>query len=752
MDITMNWQSLEKHIKELCQIMWQCPFQHDRIDGVNFDTVGRISEEEIIIVETTKEFSLEKVRGDVAKFSALKLRMAASHIILRAFIVLERTPTQGMLDIAKGSKVQILSVHDFINKAFDYTSYKAARNQATFGSSIDPITGLPDNNRYTPVNYFSDNEVKRFTINEICEQLKRKGKVILLGDYGTGKSRCVREAFSILSDSVMTISSYPLAINLREHWGAQTGIEIISGHFRRLGFQNSIDQVMRLLNAGKLILLLDGFDEVGTQTFGNIKERRETIRHGALSGVRDLIHMNKGGVLITGRPHYFDDNSELLKALGLDLRHHTTSLIKCRDEFDDEQANEYLATLGYNISSPKWLPKKPLVFQIIASMNQDDARKILNSDGVGEISFWGNFIDAVCHREASMHPSIEASTVRDVLANLARITRTGKFELGRLTPKDVNNAYEISTGHAPDESGHLMLSRLCTLGRIEPESPDRQFVDPYIIQLLFADCVIDDVSNKNYDELKENYLQALNKTGLLFLSLWLETYAHEDDARTFIHIQTNPKNSQLVGELVSALMMIDSAPLDFNYITLSSAEVFYLNLGARHISNLTIADGIIHNLDFGNCLVTESSNVQLKNLEIIKASGLSSSTAIPTWISDCRISLTDSVSNSSIIKSSQLPPSQKLFLSIVQKIFFQRGGGRKENSLYKGGFGQAYDRKIIEQILHILVSEGVIDKSKDTSGYIYNPRREYTAKMKAIKDQLSLSKDPLWLQIGELSK
>ncbi|MCF3099846.1 hypothetical protein EHZ86_22150 [Aeromonas australiensis] len=248
MTIDINWQSLEKHIKDLCQIMWQCKFQHDRIDGVNFDTVGKVSDEEIIIVETTKEFNLKKVRTDVAKLAGIKLRMAAEQVLLRAFIVLERAPTQGMIDIARAHKIQILSIQDFISKAFDYNSYKISRNQSTFGSSIDPITGLPDVNKYTPVNYYSDNEVKRYSISEICEQLKRKNKIVLLGDYGTGKSRCVREAFSILSEDVINISSYPLAINLREHWGAHTGIEIISGHFRRLGFQNSIDQVMRLLN------------------------------------------------------------------------------------------------------------------------------------------------------------------------------------------------------------------------------------------------------------------------------------------------------------------------------------------------------------------------------------------------------------------------------------------------------------------------------------------------------------------------
>jgi hypothetical protein len=132
------------------------------------------------------------------------------------------------------------------------------------------------------------------------------------------------------------------------------------------------------------------------------------------------------------------------------------------------------------------------------------------------------------------------------------------------------------------------------------------------------------------------------------------------------------------------------------------------------------------------------------------ATGLSSADKLPSWISDCEIVATESVSNSARIKASNLPAAQKLFLSVIQKIFFQRGGGRKASSLYKGGFGQPYDRKIIDQILSILVNDGYIEKSKDSSGAIYNPKREYTAKMKAIKDQLTLSKDELWLRIQSL--
>ena len=48
-----------------------------------------------------------------------------------------------------------------------------------------------------------------------------------------------------------------------------------------------------------------------------------------------------------------------------------------------------------------------------------------------------------------------------------------------------------------------------------------------------------------------------------------------------------------------------------------------------------------------------------------------------------------------------------------------------------------------------LVQEGYITKSKDSSKNIYNPNRYFTERMRAIKDQLSLSKDPIWLDVLE---
>lgn len=745
-----SWRSLEHYVRHIGQILWGKSLLPERIDGVNFDGVAHLSEEEIVLVEVTKERSLEKIRADTAKIAGVKMRLASDSVVARAYIVLEEDPTPGMTDIARPHRIQVMSVKTFSSQAFDFGAYESIRKEAPFGSAIDPVTGEPDANVYIPVTYLAENSTRSVTVEQIADGLIRKNRTVLLGEYGTGKSRCVKEVFGILSKRFRDASAYPLAINLREHWGAQSGVEIVAGHLKRLGLSGSVDRAMQLLHAGSILLLLDGFDEVGTQIFGNTDERRTAIRRQALSGVRDLLQLSKGGVLVTGRPHYFEDNKELLDALGLSVRDVGTSIIHSRLEFEEIQANAYLEAIGITLPAPKWLPRKPLMFQVIAAIDRPDAEEILRSTS-GEIGFWGQFIDTVCLREAKMHSSIEASTVRNVLGHLARYARTGNHPLGRFTPKDINHAYELASGHAPDQAGNLMLSRLCTLGRIEPESPDRQFVDPYIVQLLFADCLIDDITSKNHEVLAHSYIQALQPLGLYFLAQWIETYESESDAYAFIHRETSPKNAQIIAELASSLLLIEASPLDLAGVKIVGTELCMLPLGFRKILNVEFCDGIIDLLALDNCTVDGSSGVKIIRCEILRATGLSSSGAIPAWIQDCKIHSVDNISNASRIKASHLPPAQKLFLSLIHKIFFQRGGGRKENSLYKGGFGQSFDRKLIEKILSLLVAEGLIERSKDTSGYIYNPNREYTSRMKAIKDQLSLSKDPLWIKLGSMS-
>lgn len=749
-----TWQVLQQHALDLAAVFWQRPFSPDRIDGVNFDGVSRISDEEIILLEITEEASLQKIRTDVAKIGAVKLRFSSISIVARSFIILKNAPTQGMRDAGAAHKVRVVSLVEFEKEVFDYGSYALARRDKSFGSAFDPGSGKPDLLDYIPVTYIAAHSDKTATLEGLVQKLFDRNRVVVLGEYGTGKSRLVREAFQLLSADTTAARGYTLAINLRDHWGAQSGIEILSGHLQRLGLARLLDRTMQLLSKGSIILLLDGFDELGAQIFGasENEENRITVRNQALAGVRDLIKTSNGPVLLTGRPHYFNDNSDLLSSVGLNLRDHGVEVYACRDEFLEEQANQYLARLGLTTKCPKWLPRKPLMFQVVSLLEPTAAEEILSS-GYGEIGFWGQFIDTICLRESKLKKgTIDPTVVRTVLTNLARQARLGDSPLGKFSPKDINRAYEEATGESPDEAGNVMLSRLCTLGRVGPESADRQFVDSYILQLLFADCTIDDVTVRRYGSLEQQYKQAQLSNGLFFLAQWIDTYDLKDDALHFLHKESDAANAQLSAELVSALLVLDAADIDFRGKLIDGAEFAHLLLSDKKISNLSLLNCLVGDLYLGNHRIDAASNVKLENCLVAAAHGISSLRAAPQWMVACTIESSEPVSTANRIKNSNIPGPQKLLLSIVHKVFFQRGSGRKENTLFRGGYGQQFDRKTLDKIIKILMTEGVIRVSRDTSGDIYIPNREFTGRMRAMRDQLTLSKDTIWSAVGRIQQ
>jgi hypothetical protein len=82
-------------------------------------------------------------------------------------------------------------------------------------------------------------------------------KVVLLGEYGTGKSRCSRELFTSLAKTAAETNLYPIALDLRDLWGLRRAPELITRHLSELGLDNNLQNaaVMRWLGSN---LNLDG--------------------------------------------------------------------------------------------------------------------------------------------------------------------------------------------------------------------------------------------------------------------------------------------------------------------------------------------------------------------------------------------------------------------------------------------------------------------------------------------------------------
>lgn len=749
--MTTTWKTLEDHVRGVAALRWNVPCRPEHIDGVDFDGVCRVSPDELVIIEITQERDLKKVRDDLNKIKPTKLRLATEGLICRGFIVLEDDPTDSMVEAGKTSHITVCSTRQFERAFFDFQGYDALRTKIAFGSAIDSKTGSNDTRAFIPVEYVDLEKDKKFRLEEIAKLLQRGTHIVLSGDYGTGKSRCVRELYNILRSDTRGSAAFPLAINLRDHWSSSSALEIIAGHLGNVGLGSSVDNVVRLLNSGHLILLLDGFDEIGTQIHDTRIDDRRALRKRAVQGVRDLIQKSRAGVLITGRSHFFDGSEEMVESLGLGSSK-DLSCLEVPETFSPSEGTQYLADLGINVTLPEWLPRKPLVFQMLVELDRKDAVQLLSRE-YGQFEFWATFIYAVCKRESKgVGDSIAPQTIQMILQFLAAKTRYSVNFAGRLTPTDIDSAYQLVVGSVPDQSGRQLLSRMCTLGRIEPESPDRQFVDPNVLDVLRADALVADIVTMTEDTGKSQWIQSLRILGTVHAAHLIRAYDLDQHCFSYLRKFGNAQNTRRLGEIVSALSFYGSEPLDFQSLQISRSTIPMLNLSCRVVLNLSIKESEIDFMILDNTPVKPEHGLVIEDCILASVAGISAHVGLPVWIKNTDVINFDRLSNAARIKESPLTASQKIFLSIIHKIFFQPGAGREEASLLKGGYGQKYSPKLAEAIVKLLMRHGAIERFKGDDGWVYKPIRRFTDRMNKIRSELTLSEDLMWIEVTSLSQ
>lgn len=745
-----SWKTLEESVRSIARLKWKCEAAPEHLGGVNFDAVLRPSAEEIILIEITKETALDKIREDINKINLLRLGYLAERMFCRGYVVMHEAPTLSMVESGKINKIQVLSAEDFTRLFFDREGYKYQRSKFPFGSAFDPFTGKGDEIAYIPVNYSDESGLERFDAKRVLSKLLEGRKLVLVGDYGTGKSRCIKQVFDLLNGPFALPGRIAFAINLRDHWGASTASEIIAGHLEEIGLSNSIDNAMQIIRAGGVTLLLDGVDEVGAQIVDSDKERRRALRRKALEGVRKLIDTTLGGVLITSRSHYFDGDEEMLAALGLS-QDGASAIIKCPDEFEESEAQAYLNSIGVKQSPPSWLPRKPLVFQVISTLRPEQLDSIIRDES-GELTFWGKFLSTVCTRESlNIQSVIDPETVKNIIVYLAERTREQAEPLGRLSTSLAREAFIAVTGEHPDEAGEQLLMRLCTLGRIDPGSPDRQFVDPYIVDGLRAEGLISTISQQRREFSNKVWKQALGRLGWSLLSDHLHHVSADRLYVSSMAMAERGGNDQAYAEILSALLEAPGESIILSgQVIIQDCRIHYLRIGERRVTNLKILNSYIHNLEVLSEKEDSRSNIIIESCVVDDLAGISNDKGLPSWIVNTEVGKYENMSKAAQIKGSDLSPGHKLFVAIVHKIFFQHGSGREERSLLKGGFGQQADQRLLHGILNSLQKEDIIRKSIGSEGPVYLPNRKHMSRMSMIKAQLSLSSDPLWARIGEL--
>lgn len=733
----MRWQEVESQVRRIAESHWNAPCRAEDINGVRYDAIIRISPEEMVAIEITKEKNINKLRSDVTKLSSLRLHNFGSQIFTRCFFVTEGD-SSSLKETGQGLHVTVLSAAEFGQLFLGSRDYSFQRTTKDFGSSVDPITGMPDTAKYTPISYIRDADSSRFLSSDMAQKILEGSKIVLLGEFGSGKSRCLREIFDKITEYSDILPT--LAINLRENWGISTFDLIIRNHLGSMGLSRFADDMVKLVGQGRVRLLLDGFDEIGSQSWTGEAARLKEIRRKSLVGVRDLIsRCRNAGLIIAGREHYFSSNEEMVDCLGLSNFEFDT--FRCPDEFTDDEISDYIQSNTQLKSVPAWMPKKPLICQLFTKIDSDDFDRIVNGQH-GEVEFFDNFLDALAKREQRIHGSIDPEILKGVLLNLAVRTRT-KNDLEELSPAEINEAFYEVSGHTPLDESAVMLQRLPYLGRVGSGNPNRTFIDDYAKSGLRGLALIDALYKNDKRLLTDRWHKSVGDFGARVVA---SKVSHWLDARKFGKLCASHGNYQVMCDIFCAELEDGRDEYNFGGMSIENSFASTLDFGGKKVSGFSIDSCIVDAIELED---SELNDCVFSTCEFSRVSGVASKSSMPSAFDDsCRyITFTD-IDASSRISSLPVSDKHKTLLMIIQKLFFQRGKGRKEEALLRGS-STFWDNDAASIAIRYMLKNDIIIEAPGRSGKLYIPQLNRKARMLKIKDGMSTSGDALWAIVAK---
>ncbi|WP_423211588.1 hypothetical protein [Paracoccus yeei] len=727
----MKWQEVEDQVRRIAELHWNAPCRAEPIDGVKCDGVIRVSPEEMVIIEISKDDSIGKLRDDVSKLSGIRFSNFSKQILTRCFFVTEGD-THSLKEFGESKNVSVLSVSDFMEFFLGSRQYKYIRPQRDFGSSVDPNTGEPDSSEYTEIRYVDEANSQVLKIEDISTAVAAGSKVILQGEFGSGKSRCIREVFSNFTQRY--VGKPILAINLRENWGIPSFDLIVRNHLSSLGLSKFADDMVKLVGSGHVTLLLDGFDEIGSQSWTGEAARLRDIRRKSLMGVSDLIgRCRKSGVLVAGREHYFSSKSEMLECLGLS---DDCTVLSCPEEFSDEEISDYMKRNTTLTDFPEWMPRKPLICQLFTKIPTDELDTLMASKS-SEVQFFEHFLNAIAARERRIHASIDPEVFKGVLLNLATKTRE-KSGLEEVTPEEINNAFYEVSGLTPLDESAIMLQRLPYLGRVGSGSSSRMFIDDYAKSGLRGLFLVGALFRNDKEIPDKRWQKPLGELGAKVVGSKISNWG---DARKYAHLCGNHGNLQVTCDFICSELSQQNESYDFSRVDARNGFMTLLDLSGKSVSGLVLKDCFVERVELED---TELLHCSFESCHFQYVSGVAKSDAMPSSFDlSCDYDSFTDIDVSSRISDLPISDGQKTLLIIIQKLFFQKGRGRKEEALLRGS-SKFWNEDAARDVLKYLLTKGIVIEAPGRGGKLYVPVLEFAPRMRKLKDGMSTSNDELW--------
>jgi hypothetical protein len=730
----MTWQEVEAEVRRIAESVWAAPAAPKTEGGIKCDVILKIKPNYWILLEVSKRDDLNKIRDDVTKLAAVRMGLMARQIFAECYFVTTGDPSS-LVETGAACNVEVYDLQSFASKFIAAREYVNERRSAPFGSAVDPDTGSVDRKSYTPISYV-DSSGHKFSDSDIADLLRQNKKLILMGEFGTGKSRCLMQVFEKLATRSQVF--VPVAINLRDNWGYRRFNHIIANHLDALGLGYFQDTIVRSLRRGNHVLLLDGFDEIGSQSWSGDPARLNEIRKKSLEGVRDLVeNCPSAGILLTGREHYFGSDEEMAECIGIPL--HDLVILRCPDEFTESEANDYIRENTALAIIPEWMPRKPLICQLLARLDNAEVEE-LATRASGEVEFFESVFDSICARETRINPAITKEPLKGVLLELARHTRSKPADNERISTIEINQAFFDVTTYAPIDESAAMLQRLPYLGRVGSGSSDRIFIDPYAKDGLRGMSEANSFARSDRKVAQSKWLQPLERFGVRVFGNRIKCGAEPEK---FVRLCINHGNYQVACDYIALKIMQSNEICDFQGLSVSDGKIPYLEFVETELRNLHLS-GI--EIDEVTIEAARFHNVDVRDCVIGSLKGVGSTDKLPDVFQNCHIERFQAALTISRISELNLPNSQKTLLALIKKLFFQPGAGRQEQALLRGAENY-WDAVAAQEVLSYMQHHDLILKIPGDHGDVFIPRRRHTRRMARIWELQSNCDDELWLNM-----
>lgn len=759
----------EAEVRWVAEAIWglesgACQPSHYPDDAVvrELDGIARLRDVTHLIMVTTST-KLDKVRSDVKKLNAAESIERKSAYAVSKWLITQKQLDAQHVDYAKKNNVTALTLEQFKHRFFDGRSYIAKREIASFGSARNPSDNslTISDDVYVPlpmavveqVNFAgkkSSHVEERQSPIDICGiyRLIEKGDiVVLIAPFGAGKSLTTREIFGSIASEyrVKNKSVVPICLNLREHWGEPYFDEMLERHARSIGFTPKEDLVVAW-RAGLACLLLDGFDEVASQTIvrkDDVNFMREG-RRSALTGVRDfLTKLPSGmGAFICGRDHYFDNISELKHALGISGGN--CKIVRL-GEFTEEGANAFLKKNGIDLPLPDWLPRKPLILSYLIQNNLLSAILDIDaSEGYGYA--WDRFVEKITQRESELERAVmDSQTLRAVMERLAFFVRSLPLGNGPITGNDLAATYNIETGQSADEGVLAQLQRLPGLTQRDQEAGSRSFVDQDMLAALQGGAIARIVWGQ-YQNIGAAPLSAISDKAVN-MAAYLLRHGGAASSTPFAIVErlskepVTPATSQLIADCFAVTVAIvreESHPMDCHGLVIESASYGRLDLEECDLRNVVFLNCIIDEV----VVASESidSGIIFRNCIINRVRGVANEAGLPAELfeSSSEVGEFDDMGTNNAVLQSDLAPSVKALLTLLRKLYRQSGAGRKMSALNRG-VTKSDVALCIPLVLEIMEKHGFVR----VFNQVVHPVRKNASRVDQILNAPSLSADDL---------